>query len=99
MFSICYMIQVEPVIQANHEGIVHHIVLYACNNDVAPYINSTESFACDFPNRSKNIPDEIRRCRGRHVFTAWAVGGPVSRMTTNRVLFVTNSLQLLLLLV
>ena len=68
------------MIQANHEAIVHHLVVYECPNEVAPYIN-TAPFDCDFAPDS--IPDPVQRCRGNTVVGAWAVGGQVSCRNVN----------------
>ena len=62
------------MVQAGHEELVHHILIYTCHDSVAPYLNV--SWDCDNPPAS--IPRDVRGCRGSAQIAAWAVGGVVS---------------------
>lgn len=62
--------QVEPLIQKDHESMVHHILLYQCsstlNDSVLDY-----GHECYHP----NMPDAFLTCET--VIFAWAIGGEV----------------------
>ncbi|XP_062515545.1 DBH-like monooxygenase protein 1 homolog [Corticium candelabrum] len=66
-----HMIRFEPVVQANHSELVHHIVIYSCHEGLTSHLNT--SWECNDPLES--VPDSIRRCRGASQIAAWAVGG------------------------
>ncbi|XP_062515118.1 DBH-like monooxygenase protein 1 homolog [Corticium candelabrum] len=66
-----HIIRFAPVVQAGHEELVHHILIYTCHDSVAPYLNV--SWDCDNPPAS--IPGDVRGCRGTAQIAAWAVGG------------------------
>ncbi|XP_062515119.1 DBH-like monooxygenase protein 1 homolog [Corticium candelabrum] len=69
--SEAHIIKFEPVVQAGHEELVHHILIYTCHDSVASYLNV--SWDCDNPPAS--IPRDVRGCRGSAQIAAWAVGG------------------------
>ncbi|XP_062515676.1 DBH-like monooxygenase protein 1 homolog [Corticium candelabrum] len=66
-----HIIRFEPVVQANHEELVHHILIYTCFDVIAPYLNI--SWDCDNP--PDFLPDLVQACRGTAQIAAWAVGG------------------------
>ena len=70
--------QVEPLIEKANLGLVHHVVLYGCYDDVdrEHHFNKNKtSFNClDRP----NMPPDVERCK-TSIF-AWGVGGGVSML-------------------
>ena len=64
-----YLFQFEPVIQPGNEGLVHHMLLYACYGE----INDDTSEAWDCFN---NIMPDQNKCYT--TMFVWAVGGSVS---------------------
>ncbi|XP_062505059.1 DBH-like monooxygenase protein 1 homolog [Corticium candelabrum] len=66
-----HIIRFEPVVQANHEQLVHHILLYQCTDVIRPFLDM--SWDCDNP--SASIPSVVRACRRSSQIAAWAVGG------------------------
>ena len=67
--------QVEPIIQAGHEGMVHHMLLYECPDDITrQHLNY--SGECYGP----NMPPAITQCAGFSAITSWAIGGKVSKV-------------------
>ena len=76
-FTIIFLLpfpnQVEPIIQAGHVGMVHHMLLCDCGNGLSTqYLNY--SGECYGP----NMPPAITRCAGFSAIAAWAIGGKVS---------------------
>jgi hypothetical protein len=69
-----HIIEFAPDVQAGHEEIVHHILLYQCNEAVEPFLG--QSWDCDTP--PPDVPENVQNCRGSTVITAWAVGGGVN---------------------
>lgn len=63
-----HIVQIDPVIQSGHEGIVHHTVLYVCN-DQFPESDLSFSGPCEQP----NMPGNITGCR-KAIMYAWAIG-------------------------
>ncbi len=66
--------EVDPVVQANHEELVHHILIYTCHAGLDPFLNT--SWDCLEPHDS--IPSSIQACRVTAQIAAWAIGGLVS---------------------
>ena len=66
-------LQVAPIVQKGHEGLVHHILVYQCPHDFPPN-NVSHSAPCDSP----DMPPDILRCQGMEPVAAWALGGSVS---------------------
>ncbi|XP_062515121.1 DBH-like monooxygenase protein 1 homolog isoform X2 [Corticium candelabrum] len=64
-------IEFAPVVQAGHEELVHHILIYKCHDGVDSYL--TMSWDCDNP--PNFIPESIQECRESAQIAAWAVGG------------------------
>ena len=62
------------MVQAGHEELVHHILIYKCHDGVDSYL--TMSWDCDNP--PNFIPESIQECRESAQIAAWAVGGAVS---------------------
>ena len=73
--SLC-VLQVEPLIEKANLGLVHHVVLFGCYDDVdrEHHFNKSETgFDCyDNP----NMPPDMAGCR-TSIF-AWGIGGGVS---------------------
>ncbi|XP_020615016.1 DBH-like monooxygenase protein 1 isoform X2 [Orbicella faveolata] len=68
--EVRHIVKVEPVIQAGHEGMVHHMLLYECRDDFKrEYLNY--SGECYGP----NMPPAITQCAGSAAIAAWAIGG------------------------
>ncbi|XP_020625361.1 DBH-like monooxygenase protein 1 [Orbicella faveolata] len=65
--NIC---EVEPVIQVGHEGVVHHMLLYECN-DTFPDHHLNYTGHC----YTRNMPPAIAECTGGSAMAAWAIGG------------------------
>ncbi|XP_068702591.1 DBH-like monooxygenase protein 1 [Montipora foliosa] len=65
-----HIVQIDPVIQAGHEGVVHHMLLYQCRDDV-PEHHLNYTGRC----YSSNMPPPLRQCSGSSTIFAWAVGG------------------------
>ena len=66
-----YMFQFEPVFKPGNEGVVHHILLYECFDEIPANWHS-HGAECYTP----NMPDILQRCKT--IMMAWAVGGGVS---------------------
>lgn len=69
------MIKVEPLIQKENLGIVHHIIVYGCydKKDRDHYFaNNNTGFDC----YNGNMPQDINVCRSPII--TWAIGGGVS---------------------
>ena len=70
------MLQVEPVIQKENLGIVHHVVVYGCYDTVdrEHYFEKNQTgYGCL---NTANMPKDLNRCRT--AIFAWGVGGGVS---------------------
>jgi len=65
-----HMIEIEPVIQADHEGVVHHMLLYECS-DTFPDHHLNYTGHC----YASNMPPAVKECTGQAVMAAWAIGG------------------------
>ena len=63
------------IIQPRLEGLVHHILLYACKDNFDPaHLNITgECYG--------SMPSSIRECAGGTAIFAWAIGGNVSHIS------------------
>ena len=65
----------DPVIQAGHEGVVHHILVYECKDDYPDHhLNYTGQ--CYSP----DMPPPVAKCTGATTIAAWAIGGNVGFM-------------------
>ena len=71
--SLCFLSQIDPIIQEGNEGIVHHMLLYECSDD---FPRSNLSYEGEM--RSPDMPPAVRQCAGPSVIAAWAIGGQVS---------------------
>eukprot|EP00794_Sanderia_malayensis_P012195 gene12195-13451_t len=68
--STQHIIEIGPLVEKKDKGVVHHMVLYACQNSFDDtHLNA--SGACYHP----NMPDSIKQCAGGASVYAWAVGG------------------------
>lgn len=65
------IIQVEPVIQAGNEGVVHHMILYQCDHENFPQSNLSYEGVLDSP----DMPPAVEKCAGPSTIAAWAIGG------------------------
>ena len=65
------MIQIDPLVQEDNIGIVHHMVLYACPDSRVNISHVGKGSNCD--DMSQNMPGV--NCRAGVVFYAWAIGG------------------------
>ncbi|XP_020615038.1 DBH-like monooxygenase protein 1 [Orbicella faveolata] len=70
LLQIALIIIVEPVIQVGHEGVVHHMLLYECN-DTFPDHHLNYTGHC----YTRNMPPAIAECTGGSAMAAWAIGG------------------------
>ncbi|KAK2561145.1 DBH-like monooxygenase protein 1-like protein [Acropora cervicornis] len=62
--------KMDPVIQAGHEGVVHHILVYECTDDYPDHhLNYTGR--CYSP----DMPPPAAKCTGATTIAAWAIGG------------------------
>ena len=67
----------EPLIEKANLGLVHHVVLYGCYDDVDRehhFKKNSTGFDC-FNN--PNMPPDARSCRT--TIFAWGIGGGVSQ--------------------
>ncbi|XP_015758353.1 PREDICTED: DBH-like monooxygenase protein 1 isoform X1 [Acropora digitifera] len=65
-----HIIQMDPIVQAGHEGVVHHIVVYDCRDDYPDHhLNYTGRCY------SSDMPPPVARCAGRTTIAGWAIGG------------------------
>ena len=65
----------DPIVQAGHEGVVHHIVVYECRDDYPDHhLNITGQ--CYSP----DMPPPAAKCAGATAIAAWAIGGNVGFM-------------------
>ena len=70
-----FQTQVEPIIQAGHEGVVHHMLLYECSDHFPEHhLNYTGSCY------ASNMPPAVEECTGVTSIAAWAIGGDVSEV-------------------
>ena len=74
-FVLLIQTQVEPVIQAGNEGVVHHMLLYECN-DTFPDHHLNYTGHC----YARNMPPAVADCRGGSAMFAWAIGGKVGNV-------------------
>ncbi|XP_062516136.1 DBH-like monooxygenase protein 1 homolog [Corticium candelabrum] len=66
-----HIIGIEPLVQANHKKLVHHILIYTCHAGLDPYLDT--SWDCfDSPN---SIPLSIQACILSAEIAGWAIGG------------------------
>ncbi|KAK3703839.1 hypothetical protein QZH41_012444, partial [Actinostola sp. cb2023] len=65
-----HVVKVSPVISPGNEGLVHHILVYECIDDLPPS-NLTFEGDCDSP----NMPDVLAGCAAKSAVAAWAIGG------------------------
>ena len=65
--------QFEPVIQPGHEGLVHHIILYACYGEMGDH-NHGRAWDCIW-----DIMPNQQKCSA--AMLVWAIGGNVSEKT------------------
>ena len=65
----------DPIIQAGHEGVVHHIIVYECRDDFPDHhLNYTGRCY------SSDMPPPVARCTGFTIIAGWAIGGNVGYM-------------------
>lgn len=77
---IFFQTQVAPIIQAGHEGIVHHMLVYECSDNFPKHhLNYTGHCY------SSNMPPEVEECTGTTAIAAWAIGGKVSTVAIGLV--------------
>lgn len=64
------IVQIDPIVQAGNEGVVHHMILYECGDNF-PQIH------VDFEGKtnSPDMPPPVLQCIGLSIITAWAIGG------------------------
>ncbi len=68
--SVKHIIEIAPIVEKKDKGVVHHMVLYACQDNFdETHLNA--SGECYHP----NMPDSVRQCVGRAAVYAWAIGG------------------------
>ncbi|KAL9960044.1 hypothetical protein ACROYT_G033439 [Oculina patagonica] len=65
-----HIVKVEPIIQAGHVGMVHHMLLYECNDNF-PRHHLNYIGQCYGP----NMPPAIAQCAGISAIASWAIGG------------------------
>ncbi|KAL9960045.1 hypothetical protein ACROYT_G033442 [Oculina patagonica] len=65
-----HIVKVEPIIQAGHEGVVHHMLLYECSDNF-PKHHLNYTGMC----YASNMPPEVEECTGVTAIAAWAIGG------------------------
>lgn len=68
--EVRHIIKVEPIVQAGHKGMVHHIMLYECRDDFPRQVLNY-SGDCNGP----NVPPAIDECGGFSAIAAWSIGG------------------------
>ena len=66
-----HVIQIDPVIQEENSGVVHHMLLYACPEQLVNL--SHVGTGSDCSDMTENMPGVD--CRGGVTFYAWAIGG------------------------
>jgi len=65
-----HIVKFEPIIQAGHEGVVHHMLLYECSDHFPDHhLNYTGDCY------GSNMPPPISECTGVSTIAAWAIGG------------------------
>ena len=70
--SFCFLFQIDPAIQEGNEGIVHHMLLYECDDDF-PRSNLSYEGTLGSP----DMPPAVRQCAGPSIIAGWAIGGQV----------------------
>jgi hypothetical protein len=83
-----FLVKIEPIIQEGNEAIVHHVLLYLCEEDLE--MNTTETgYLCD----SENMPD---RDKCQNIFFAWAVGAEEFYLPSHTALAITGARYIML---
>ena len=67
--------QIEPIIEQEHESLVHHMLLYACNFDISP-ITADQAHGQSGHCNSDEHMKALQKCQS--IFAAWAIGSGVS---------------------
>ena len=86
--------QIEPLIEEDHESLVHHMLVYECYNETLfPYTaEELHGYRADFYLNEKRM-NTIRRCQT--VFYAWTIGSGVSLLglkeRTNKTMKITKT--------
>ncbi|XP_073254240.1 DBH-like monooxygenase protein 1 homolog [Porites lutea] len=67
-----HIVKIEPVIQAGHEGVVHHILVYECSDDFPKHLLNYTGLCY-----ASNMPPQIRECAGLStmIIAGWGIGG------------------------
>ncbi|KAK3703833.1 hypothetical protein QZH41_012443 [Actinostola sp. cb2023] len=81
-----HIVKISPLISPGNEGLVHHILVYECRDDLPPS-NLTHEGNCLSP----NMPDSLVKCSGRSTMVAWALGGSVEHTYGRRILTILRS--------
>lgn len=70
-------LQYEPVIHPEAAAHLHHMDLYACIDLDSELDQLTPAQLAGGPCDAQNLSAAIRRCTGKTIIAAWAVGGQV----------------------
>ena len=73
--SLSLFLQFEPVVHPESAAHVHHMDMYVCNDLDTELDRLTPKQLAGGP--CQNSPTAIKRCTGRTIIAAWAVGGQV----------------------
>ena len=72
--------KIAPIIAKEDKGVVHHMLLFVCKDSFNETHLGTTGDCFD----DRNMPPSITECVGVSPMFAWAVGGVVSRLATDR---------------
>lgn len=71
----CKRLQVEPIIEKNNLGLVHHIIIYGCYGDNVDMEHLFSAKRTGHECYSANMPSDMHKCRAP--VAVWAIGGGV----------------------
>ncbi|KAL9974731.1 hypothetical protein ACROYT_G011810 [Oculina patagonica] len=64
------IIKIEPILQEESVGVVHHMMLYECKNDLP---KSDLNYQGKL--NSADMPPSVKECIGPSIIAGWAIGG------------------------
>ena len=65
-----HIVKFEPIVEEGNEGLVHHLLAYACHDWMVRDGDAGTEGLCD--NAFQNMP--ANQCRGGQMIYAWAIG-------------------------
>ncbi|KAK3732360.1 hypothetical protein QZH41_018734, partial [Actinostola sp. cb2023] len=66
-----HVVRTETVVQPGNEGVVHHIIITVCDDNLPDHLLNTSYDCNDFA----NMPLRVIKCRTGSMVSGWAIGG------------------------